>query len=198
MICDTMKTEIKKMEIKTFRDLFVGLIVGLRDLNKTNGFVPLVEVLNPFKIKILSKGAQTMCKKAQINIISIEKGLNTDLVFIEFQLDKKAVDLIYNTLRPSDRSYRKYKLEFSKFERSLLWKIRNNPQNIHKDIWEENGVPAWENQPQKFLTEKEWRWELHLEKQRKRRMTINYIRTLKKVGDTKVWQRWDRVVKLYS
>lgn len=187
-----------KMELNQLRTIFCGFLVGFKDLKQTNGFVPLIEVLNPYRLKILPIGAQKMVKDAQINIKSISKGFGTDLIFIEFQLDDKAVDFIYKTLRPSDRSYRRYKLEFSKFERSLLWQIKNKPEDIHKDIWEEDGVPAWENQPQKFLSEAEWRWQLHLQKKRKRKIQLNYIKTLKKVNDIDMWKKWNRVVKLYS
>lgn len=196
---DKMKvSQMKRIEINAFRALFCNFIVGLKDLTETNGFVPLVEVLNPYKLKILPIGARNHAKSARINIKSIFKLYGRDLVFIEFQLDSRGVDFINKVLKPSDRSYRKYKLEFSKYERSLLWRIRNTPQNIHKDIWEEDGVPAWENQPQTFLSESEWKWERYIEKKRKRRMTINYIKTLKKVDDVIFWQKWERVVKLYS
>lgn len=193
-----MVSQVKRMEINAFRALFCSFVVGLKDLQPTNGFVPLVEVLNPYRTKILPTGAKNAIKYAHINIKSISRGFNTDLIFIEFQLDNKAVDFIYKSLRPSDRSYRKYKLEFTKTERSLLWKLRNQPQDIHKDIWEEDGVPAWENQPQKFLSEAQWKWEIHLEKKRKRKITVNYIKTLKKVDDVIFWKKWERVVKLYS
>ena len=186
------------MEINNFRTLFCGFIISLHDLKETDGFVPLVEILNPYRLKILPMGAKNTVKHAKINILSISKGFNTDLVFIEFQLDNKAVEFIFKSLRPSDRSYRKYKLEFSKAERSLLWKIKNKPQNVHKDILEEDGVPAWENQPQQFLSESEWRFNLYLERQRKRKIQLNYIKTLKKVNDVVFWRKWERVIKLYS
>lgn len=190
--------ETKKIELNNLRTLFCGFLVGLSDLKTTNGFVPLIEVLNPYRLKVLPIGAQNAVKKAKINILSISKGFGTDTVFIEFQLDNKALDFIFKTLRPSDRAYRKYKLEFTKSERSLIWRLRNQPQDIHKDIWEEDGVPAWENQPQKFLSEAEWRWELQMERKRKRKIQISYIRTLKKVGDVETWRRWERVVRLFS
>lgn len=193
-----MKTQTKIIELNGLRNLFCGFLVGFKDLRETDDFVPLIEVLNPYRLKILPIGAQNMVKHAKINIKSISRGFGTDLIFIEFQLDKQAVDFIYKTLRPSDRSYRKYKLEFSKSERSLLWRLRNQPQDIHKDIWEEDGVPAWENQPQHFLSEAEWKWEKIMDKKRKRKIQVNYIRALKKVGDVKMWEKWDRVVKLYS
>lgn len=207
----TQETEIKEtpfksidpawantLEINNFRRYFGDFIIGLRELEPTNGFKPLTEILNPYRIKILPKSAQNRAKKAKIDIYLIEKGFGTDLIFVSFYISPEAMDWISSFIRPFDGAYKKYKIEFSKTERSLLWKLKNQPKDVHKDIREEDGVPAWENQPQQFLSESEWRFNLYLERQRKRKIQLNYIKTLKKVNDVVFWRKWERVIKLYS
>lgn len=187
-----------EIELNEFRKLFNGFTVGLRDLKELEGNIKVIDILNPYKLKILPKNVEMMAKNAEITNFKVIHGKNTDLFFVQFELSRKALTIIERIFKPSDRSYRKYKVEFSKKERSLLWKLKNKPQNVHKDIYEEDGVPAWENQPQKFLSEAEWRFNLYLERKRKRKITVNYIKTLRKVGDVETWSKWERVVKLYS
>lgn len=128
---DTMEIEenkLSKLEINQFKFLFADLTISLKDMEDLENEIRVVDLINHYRFKTLPKKVQNKCRTAKITDFKVVKGKGTDLRFITFTMDNRTVELISTYFRGSDRSYRKYKVEFNKAERSLLWKLKNTDE----------------------------------------------------------------------
>lgn len=113
------------LEINQFKSLFSNLTISLKDMEEMDEEIRVIDILNHYRFKTLPKTIQNRCKTAKITDFGVVKGKETDMRFITFNFDNKTVELISKYFQSSDRTFRKYKVEFSKAERSLLWKLKN-------------------------------------------------------------------------
>lgn len=173
------------LEINDFRFLFNGFTIGLKDLKTLSGEIRVLDLLNPYRIKTLDKTSKARAKDAIIKDFSVIKSEKTDIYFIKFTLSEKALNFILRYFRGSDRTFRKYKVEFSKSERSLLWKLKNSKslKFNHKD-WTDEEYEAFENPIQNLPTE--WDYKKDEYEERRRLFLLNrkarkYMREFKKL-----------------
>lgn len=119
------ENKLLELEINQFKFLFADLTISLKDMEDLENEIMVIDLINHYRFKTLPKKVQNKCKTAKITDFKVIKGKGTDLRFVNFTMDKRTVELITTYFRSSDRSYRKYKVEFNKSERSLLWKLKN-------------------------------------------------------------------------
>lgn len=129
-----------EFEYKQFCTLFCNFNVGMKDLKEITGKTSVTDILNPYRCKILKSDDLNQLKTLKLNDFNVFKGLNTDLVFISFKTDKNTMNSLIRIFNGSNRAYRKYKHEFTKKERSLLFKLKNTDkyEYNHRDCISES------------------------------------------------------------
>lgn len=185
-------------EYKQFCKMFYYFTVSMKILKELNGNISVFDVLNHYKIKILNDKELNQIKDIILYDFKVFKGFETDLVFIEFKISKLDLYRLKNCFNSSDRAYRKYKFEFSKFERSLLFKLKNTDfyeynnrdcisESLQIDLNGEYSVlpleETYENPIQTFESEYEFKSRKKREKwaeiKRKQQIRSNAIKALR-------------------
>lgn len=165
------ENELMELESNEFRFLFNSFTVGLKDLKELKGKIRVLDLLSPYRLKTLDNTARVRAKDALITNFEVIKGENTDIYFIRFKLSKKAIDFILRYFRGFDRTYRKYKVEFSKNERSLIWRLKNNePLTFNNKDWTDEEYEKYENPIQHLPTE--WDYKMMIKEEKKRNFLI--------------------------
>lgn len=191
------------LEFKAFCKMFYYFTVSIKILKELNGDISVFDVLNHYKTKTLTDRDLYKLKDVKLYNFKCFKGVNTDLMFISFKISNIDLNKVNAVFNPSNRTYRKYKYEFSKFERSLIFKLKNTDkyEYNHKDCISEslqidlNGeysvLPlekTYINTSQNFETEyefkkrkKEEKWKEIKRKQKLKSEAIKSLRLWKKI-----------------
>lgn len=114
------------LEFKSFCKLFYYCTVNMNVLEQLSDEISIFDILNQYRIKTLKDKDIEKIKDIRIYDFGIFKGLNTDLVFVTFKIKPLHLNRLETVFNPSDRSFRRYKTEFTKSERKLLFKLKNN------------------------------------------------------------------------
>lgn len=185
--------DYRMLEFNEFKSLFADLTISLKDMEELEEEIRVLDLLNHYRFKTLPKSIQNKCKTAKIKDFAVIKGKGTDLRFVTFTLDEKSFEIISDYFRAYDRTYRRYKVEFSKAERSLLWKLKNTNKVLSdhrnevdtRESIDLNGITRelpeykeFENPKQQKLTEYEVRMEAN-KRRRAKRAQKNKLTVLK-------------------
>ena len=114
------------LEFKNFCKLFYYFTVSMKILEQLEGEISIFDVLNHYRMKTLKNEDIEAIKDVKLYEFGLFKGLNTDLVFVTFKIRPLHLNRIKAVFNPSDRSFRRYKTEFTKTERTLLFKLKSN------------------------------------------------------------------------
>lgn len=191
-------------EYKEFTKFFYFYTVSMKVLKDLNGTVEVLDILNHYRIRLLSDNELELLKDIKLFNFKVFKGLNTDLVFISFEVKNLDLLRLKNIFNSNNRAYRKYKHEFTKSERSLLFKLKNNDayEYNHKDCTSNalqldlNGrmvysafEETYENSKQSFESEYDFKkrmesekWDKVKKQQSLRADAIKGLRLWKKLG----------------
>lgn len=122
-------------EYKEFTKFFYFYTVNMKVLKDLNGNIEVLDILNHYRIKLLSDNDLEIIKDIKLFNFDVFKGLNTDLVFISFEIKNLDLLRLKHIFNPTNRAYQKYKHEFTKTERRLLFKLKNSNvyEYNHKD-----------------------------------------------------------------
>lgn len=121
-----MNLKTIELEFKSFCKLFYYFTFSMGVLEQLDGEISIFEILNQYRLKTLKNKDIEKIEDIKLYNFKVFKGLNTDLVFITFKIRPLDLNRIQAVFHPIDRSFRRYKVEFTKTERSLLFKLKNN------------------------------------------------------------------------
>lgn len=166
-------------EYKEFTKFFYFYTVSMKVLKNLSGNIEVLDILNHHRVKLLSDNDLEIIKHIKLKQFDVFKGLNTDLVFISFEIKNLDFLRLKNIFNSNNRAYRKYKHEFTKTERQLLFKLKEHKKYKynHKDCISEslqmdlNGEYAvlpleetYENLKQNFESEYDFKKRMESEK----------------------------------